>query len=112
MLMGHVFYISGGGRLCPHIPLLSSYCHSSGSGVSRVGLLCVREKGTHVCLELRMVCGGVCVRSSVWAGRGSRGIYIWGECLVKELMAGERLGFSEGRRMCKGSGECARNLEV
>ena len=112
MLMEHVCYISGGGRLCPHIPLLSSYCHSSGSGVSRVGLLCVREEGTHVCLELGMVCGGVCVGSSVRAGRGSRDIYIWGECLVKELLAGERLGFSGGRGVCKGSGECARNLEV
>ena len=41
MLMGHVYYISGGGRLCPHIPFLSSYCQGLGS---LVWVSCVLER--------------------------------------------------------------------
>lgn len=41
-----------------------------------------------MCLELGMVLGS-CVGGSIVVGRGSWGIYSWGEGLVKELIAGE-----------------------
>lgn len=107
MLMEYVFGMSSGWCLCPHIPHLSLYLESSGSGVSGVSLLCVLGGSTHVCSELWRLLSWGFIRG--WEGVR---IYIWKEGLVKALIAGERMGSSGGYGMCKGRGGCAGDIGV
>lgn len=89
MLMERVSGMSGSWCLCPHVPHLSLYLESSGSGVSGVGLLCFGWGHPCVFGVVEVVSWGF---SRGW--EGVQGIYIWEDGLVEELIVGERMGFS------------------